>query len=414
VVLRLISNTIARQPTYWLRTLPRDVTKEPLRQFNLEILNLLSSILKWDGELPTFAQAMATFPVKAGGLSILLQEGTVEAACIAGAIDASKTIVDIAGEMDDPLQDFRTTPPPWLQDEQNTLENRIGLPEANYEGFWNKPKVQKALAQMLHKAAVKLLQPTLDITEKGLLTAVSAKGASAWVFAAPWKGHTLDNSDYSLALRLRLGLPLTNFFEGPAGACCNDGPIDERLHHGLGCGQTGAGALRIRRHNAIAADLEKFLRFAEMTVEREVSVDPRTAGQERPCMDLIAKSPTATIYLDVSIPNPLTASRVQRTAAKSLSTAGIKEDEKRRKYHHLRKPDTEVIPFVIETTGGFGDDAYKFLKRIAKKIPASRRGTRETRNFRKLMMAKLSITLMRRNLRLIEHFRDNFQPQGLD
>ena len=151
-----------------------------------------------------------------------------------------------------------------------------------------------------------------------------------------------------------------------------------------------------------------------MLVEREVSVDPRTAGQERPVMDLIAKSPTATIYLDVSIPNPLTASRMQRTAAKPLSTAAITEDGKRRKYHHLRKPETEVIPFVIETTGGFGEDAHKFLKRIAKKIPASRRGTRETRNFRKLMMAKLSITLMRRNLRLIEHFRDNFHPQGLD
>lgn len=414
VVMRLLSNTIARQPTYWLRTLPCEVTEEPLGQFSDDVLSLLRAILKWDGELPAYARAMATFPVKAGGLSILLQGGTAEAACIAGAIDASKTIADIAGETEDPLKEFTTTPPTWLQEAQNTLEHRIGLPEADYGAFWSKTKLQKALAQMLHKAAVKLLHPTLDITLKGLLTASSAKGAAAWLYAAPWKGHTLDDRDYTLALRLRLGLPLTSYFEGPAGVCCNDGPIDERLHHGLGCGQPGAGVLRVRRHNDLAAELEKFMRIAEMPVEREVSVDPKNVGQERPIMDLIAKSPTATIYLDVSIPNPLTATRMQRTAAKPLSTAVLTEDAKRRKYHHLRKPDTEVIPFVIETTGGFGDDAYNFLKRIARKIPASKRGTRETRNFRKLMMTKLSITLMRRNLRLIEHFRDNFQPQGLD
>ena len=57
-------------------------------------------------------------------------------------------------------------------------------------------------------------------------------------------------------------------------------------------------------------------------------------------------------------------------------------------------------------------DAFKLLKRIAGKIPASRCGTRETRGFKKLMMAKLSITLMRGNLRLLSHVKDNFEPQG--
>jgi hypothetical protein len=156
------------------------------------------------------------------------------------------------------------------------------------------------------------------------------------------------------------------------------------------------------------------MRIAGLTVEREVPVDPKHVGQDRPVMDLIAKSPNATFYLDVSIPNPLTADRLRRTAAKPLSTAELTEDAKRRKYHHLRQRDTELIPLVIEATGGFGADAYKFLKRIANKIPASRGGTRESQSFRKLMMAKLSLTLMRRNARLIEHLRDNFQPQGLD
>jgi hypothetical protein len=147
-----------------------------------------------------------------------------------------------------------------------------------------------------------------------------------------------------------------------------------------------------------------------MSVEREVLLEPRSTGEQRPQMDLVAKGPTATVYIDVSIPNPLTEERKRRTAAKPLTTATLIENRKRSKYHHLRKQDTEVIPFVIEATGGFGEDAVKFLKRIAKKMPASRWGTREERNFRKLMMSKLSITLMRGNLKVLALFQHNFVP----
>ena len=129
-------------------------------------------------------------------------------------------------------------------------------------------------------------------------------------------------------------------------------------------------------------------------------------------MDLVIRNPTASIFVDFTIPNPLTVARQEATAAKPLAHAELMENSKRKKYHHLQKHDTEMIPFVIETTGGFGEDAIKLLKRIAEKIPASRRGTRETRDFKKLMMAKLSITLMRGNLRLLSHFKDNYEPQG--
>ena len=64
-----------------------------------------------------------------------------------------------------------------------------------------------------------------------------------------------------------------------------------------------------------------------------------------------------------------------------------------------------------EATEGFGEDAIKLLKRIAETSPASRRGTRETREFKKLMMAKLSFTLMGGNLRLLSPFKDIVEPQ---
>jgi hypothetical protein len=411
VLMRLLTNTVRCQPNYWLRTLPCDVTKEPLTEFNLELVKLLKKVLKWEGDLPAHVIMRAAFPTKAGGLGILLQPMAPEAAYIAGAIAASLTIQEIAGDMEDPLRNYHKEPPEWLQPAQNALQQEVGMPDADFESFWNKPQLQKALSQMLHKVAAKKLIPTLDIAQKALLTASAAKGASSFLYSAPWKGYILTDPEYKVALRLRMGLLQTNRFQGPSGICCGDGPIDELLHHSLGCGQgQGCGRLRTRRHDAIAAELGKFINFAGMPVERELLVDARTAEEERPRMDLIAKSPTATIYLDVSIPNPLTAERRRRTAAKPLTTATIAENQKRSKYHHLRKHDTEVIPFVIEATGGFGEDAVKFLKRIAKKMPASTWGTREERNFRKLMMSKLSITLMRGNLRMLEKFEREFDP----
>jgi hypothetical protein len=372
---------------------------------------LIKKVIKWEGDLPDRVMKRLAFPTNAGGLGILLPELAPEAAYIAGALGASTTIREIAGDMADPLRTFQKKPPDWLQPAQNALQQEVGMLDADYESYWTKPKLQKALSQTLHKVAAKKLLPTLDIAQRALLTASAAKGAAAWIYSAPWKGYLLTDSEYKEALRLRLGLPQTNIFQGPSGICCGDGPIDELLHHGLGCGQAqGGGRLRVRRHDAVAAELGNLIKFARMPVERELLVDPRTAGEERPRMDLVAKAPTATVYIDVSIPNPLTAERRRRTAAKPLTTATLVENQKRSKYHHLRKQDTEVIPFVIEATGGFGEDAVKFLKRIAKKMPASTWGTREERNFRKLMMSKLSITLMRGNLRMLAHFQHNFVP----
>jgi hypothetical protein len=196
--------------------------------------------------------------------------------------------------------------------------------------------------------------------------------------------------------------------------CCKDGPVDELMHHGLSCGETGKSILRIRRHDNIAVELRNFINLAQMDVQREVDMAPRNPGQDNLRMDLVVRDPIATIYLDISITNPLTERKMLRTAAKPLAAAAEGENLKRGKYHHLRRPNIEMVPFVLETTGGFGVDAVKFLKRIAKKIPASRWGTREARNFRKLMTAKLSVALMRGNIKLLDTFREDFSPQGLE
>jgi hypothetical protein len=415
VVMRLLTNTIAKQPNFWLRTLPCDVTREMLFEFNVEMLNFLKVVLKWDeegeGQLPEHAIRRAQLPTKMGGLSILSPDLAAEAAFMAGAIGASKTIVKVAGDTEDPLREFKKRPPPWLQQAYEALRQAIGPPEAEYEGFWQLPKPQYSIQKLLHKVALSQLKSEIDTTQQAVLTASSATEAAAWLYCAPWKRYLLDDTEYMKALRLRLGLRQTGRFNGPSGMCCKDGPVDELMHHGLSCGETGKASLRIRRHDQIAAELRKFIQLAQLDVQREVGMPPKNPGLDDLRMDLVARDPIATIYLDICVTNPLTERNKLRTAAKPLAAAAEWENLKRGKYHHLRKPNTELVPFVLETTGGFGVDAVKFLKRIARRIPASRWGIREARNFRKLMTAKLSIVLMRGNIKLLDTFREDFSPQ---
>ena len=290
--------------------------------------------------------------------------------------------------------------------------------DGNYEGYWKKPKLQYYIQQMLHRVTRRELSSSLHTTQRAVLTTASAPGAAVWLYAAPWKGYTLTNAEYRVALRIRLGLRQTNQLNGPSGTCCKGSrtlgdTVDELLHHGLSCGQSGSAAtLRVRRHDAIALELAKFLKLAQMDVEREMLVDAKKPGEEKERMDLVVKDPLATIFIDVSVTNPLTDNNMSRSAAKPLAAAADKENRKRKKYHHLLKANTEVLPFILEATGGFGEGAAKFPKRVARKIPASRLGIREARNFRKLSMAKLSITLMRENIKQLDSFQQTFQPLG--
>eukprot|EP01138_Halocafeteria_seosinensis_P003690 gb/GECG01003771.1/.p1 GENE.gb/GECG01003771.1/~~gb/GECG01003771.1/.p1 ORF type:complete len:101 (+),score=10.32 gb/GECG01003771.1/:1-303(+) len=77
----------------------------------------------------------------------------------------------------------------------------------------------------------------------------------------------------------------------------------------------------------------------------------------------------------MEITNPLTERKMLRTAVKPLAAAAEWENQKREKYHHLRKPNIELVPFVLETTGRFGVDAVKLLKR-GSQLPDGERGRR--------------------------------------
>ena len=91
-------------------------------------------------------------------------------------------------------------------------------------------------------------------------------------------------------------------------------------------------------------------------------------------------------------PFPTDGGSISEASERKLAT---KQAEKATmaKYAHLKEPDREVIPFAVEATGGFGPMAEMLLRRLAQKQRSRLVGLGERRNFRKLTVSKLSVTL---------------------
>jgi hypothetical protein len=90
-----------------------------------------------------------------------------------------------------------------------------------------------------------------------------------------------------------------------------------------------------------------------------------------------------------------------------LWAANVAEKKKFHKYAHLKENDREIVPFAVETTGGFGDSADRLLKRLSKLHSIRRAGLGQGKNFRKLLMAKISVCLMRENVYMMDEFVTN-------
>jgi hypothetical protein len=75
---------------------------------------------------------------------------------------------------------------------------------------------------------------------------------------------------------------------------------------------------------------------------------------------------------DVTVRNPTCPSHLVAASKKSLSTATAPEREKTNKYKDIAEDnDATFVPFAIETYGGLGDEANKFVNTLiaaAKKL----------------------------------------------
>jgi ribonuclease HI len=406
-VLRLVANCISRQPNYWLRCLSPTVVKESTRNFKTRLMAFVKKAAQVN-ELPQRIQTLLELPTKVGGFGWGILDPPI--AYISSYVSSMGVLNDTGKYVhDNPFYDgdgedvISPKVPQWLQPIQDNLISRIGTLDSDFTKYDKQGKLQHFLTNKLQQKIVMDLEENVEsVAQKSLRKCASARGALAWAFSAPRRGFTLNSTEYARALKLMLGMPQTSF-HNRTWKCCitakkKGSTVDELVHHALSCGAEGQAGLMDRRHNAVCRVLQRALREAQMPFEAEVTVpDGR--------MDIIAKGDPSDWLIDVVIPNPLADGALEKNPQnRKLFAAKDAEKKKVAKYKKLVENDRELIPFAIEATGGVGDSADKLLKRLSKRFMTVNTGWGEKKNFRKMLMAKLSVTVMRYNVMMIERF----------
>ena len=102
------------------------------------------------------------------------------------------------------------------------------------------------------------------------------------------------------------------------------------------------------------------------------------------------------LYIDVSCTRPTNSSSLQSHHAVTytpLVSTKVRGDQKKRKYAAIAAAnDYELLPFVVETYGGFGSDAIRVLRYLAASISNS-----TPAKFLRHAHSSLSIALQRGN-----------------
>jgi len=232
---------------------------------------------------------------------------------------------------------------PYIPDPPTTPEQRA----------WDEPCC-KVLAD-------RLLDSASDHVERARLLASRSAGSGDWLHALPIAslGLKLLNSDIRVAAGLRLGAPIVQPHHCVCGAMVTvDG------HHGLSCSH---GSGRQARHNLV----NDLLRRAFVSTGTLATREPHnlcTSNGKRP--DGVTQIPWKRgrcLAWDATCPNTFATSHVTASSAIAGSAAATAESKKMLKYRDIIA-GVDFVPFAVETTGVWGEEALKLVNEIGRRI----------------------------------------------
>ena len=227
---------------------------------------------------------------------------------------------------------------------------------------------------------------------------MSLPHAGAWlnVVPSPALGLHLRASEYTVALKLRLGMPVYTS-TGPCPAC--RAPSDKLGDHALCCANEGE---RIARHNALRDALYSIAAAASLGPAKEVRF--LLPGSDRRPADVFLPYWTGgrDTAWDVTVTHPLQAATVARAASCPGHAAKEAHSRKMREAGELcRSQGIIFTPLALETFGGWHEVAEKELRKLGSAL-ARQTGQEEAVAITHLFQ-KLSVLLMKGNTALINN-----------
>ena len=202
-------------------------------------------------------------------------------------------------------------------------------------------------------------------------------GASGWLQVLVEPSHHMTDAQCIIALRARLHMDLPQCsgrcqHQRPDGSICG-AELDAKGKHARSC---AVGGWLVRRHDNGCAALAAWCEDMGCTVHREVVFPNSTPDRPEARMDLVIHAPhlSEPVHVDVTIVSALAQEAMLAGAARrDGAAAGVAARRKRAKYPHCN-----VLPFVVEDHGRFGEEALALVRSLApvdntKRSPAIRR-----------------------------------------
>lgn len=278
---------------------------------------------------------------------------------------------------------------------------------------------------------------------RALLTAAAVPATTAFLTALPTQpAYTMDDEAMRLAVRHRLGLPASDELRTQHCVCGASFAADPDHFHS--CVQTRANALT-RRHDALVQTLatlaaeagwlvtveptqhlrpgnshgstEAAAAHADSTGQAHATAAAGTAAEAAAATpapssalaapaalpsfddrhgDLLLLRHASKLYIDLSVTRPTNASTLHsqpRVQQQPLLSTHARAAAKKRKYQAIADTNQyELLPFVLETYGGFGADAHRVLRYLSASSPSL-----TERQFRLHAERCLSVSLQRGN-----------------
>ena len=183
------------------------------------------------------------------------------------------------------------------------------------------------------------------------------------------------------AIRHRLGmLPFTELAGRQCDRCTTNGGTRfiEDPDHFHSCAPNHR-TLALPRHNNIVQVLMDLGRAVGYTCSREPNLHVRPEGQSSMSSknynshaDILMLKHNQRIYIDVTVTRPtsVTNMRTQKSSLVPLNSTIGRSKAKHAKYDELARVNNyDLVPFVMESYGGFGIKATRLLTRLSTQSP---------------------------------------------
>ena len=372
--LYLLKNALAiPKLLYLLRTAPCFSSPE-LNRYDELLRTALSSLLNTD--LPQRAWSQANLPVRGGGVGVRSAHQLAPSAFLASAAGAAELLTLLLPPI------ILAIPDPEVSRAIASWRLQGGLvaptgSEVEMQRRWDEPVCEKAALQ---------LRTTADERAIARLLAVSSPGSGAWLNAIPSAslGLNLDDKALSIAVGLRLGVPVILPHECQCGA-----DVNNLGHHGLACRQSKGRQLR---HSLMNEIILRALQSANVPAVREHKGLSRTDNKKPDGATLVPWARGRCLLWDATTPDTLAPSHVRQSARQAGSAAVSAEGVKCAKYAPLAVAH-HFVPVAIETLGSMGPAGLKFIEELGKRISAVTGDPRETA----FLKQRLSLAVQRGN-----------------